>query len=110
MEIDFYIIGTNPSSQVVGIQFLLQDYTDGKVESEVVSMGQTGTNMPFTGTAIQKYTSLLTSGRDFWGFETSQSWAERSVLSDEYNGQSPGVRTMVDIKIVTYNKAAVETQ
>ena len=39
MEIDFYIIGTYPASQVVGIQIQLQDYTDGKVENIVHSMG-----------------------------------------------------------------------
>ena len=52
MEIDFYIIGTNPASQVVGISIQLQSFTDAKVENEVFSMGQTGTIMPYTNTPI----------------------------------------------------------
>ena len=60
-------------------------------------------------TPIQKYETKLDQGRDFWGFYTTQTWGERDIFQTVYNGQSPGLRTLLDIKVITYNKGAVET-
>ena len=65
--------------------------------------------MPDGVTPILKYETKLDQGRDFWGFYTTQTWGERDVFQTTYNGQSPGLRTLLDIKAITFNKGAVET-
>lgn len=64
--------------------------------------------MPDGVTPILKYETKLNQGRNFWGFSTKQTWGERDVFATTYNGQSPGLRTMLEVKVITYNKAAVE--
>ena len=76
--------------------------------NEVFEMGQVGSIMPDGVTTILKYTTKLNAGRDFWGFYTIQSWGARDVLNTFYTGQGPGLRTIQDIKVITYRKSVIE--
>ena len=62
------------------------------------------------GVFITKYdVTLPIQTRDFWGFESSQSWDNPFTAQTAFtSGVSPGKRTLKDVQVITYFKSVVD--
>ena len=54
--------------------------------------------------------TLPVQTREFWGFESSQSWDNPVTAQTTFTNVSPGTRTLIDVRVITYFKEVVDLQ